>query len=574
MSLKSTKERLTHLLAIKDNKVIALSGKWGTGKSYMWEQVKTSSVDETVKGALYASLFGLTEMDQVKMKLIQSAVPAIEANPGFWASAQQTVKSGVKVLEGFHKGFGALNDIGLVFAPAILRQKLIVLDDIERKHEKLNIDEVLGFIDEFTQQHECRFVLILNSDQLAKRDVWDLLREKVVDQELRLTTSTSEAFDIAIGLTTSDYAKQIRPAVISCGLTNIRIIRKVIRIINSILDGRQELTEAVLWRVIPSTVLLTAIHYKGIEDGPDFDFVLNQGTGNIGNFFNTQKANEKTEDIKQYARWRQLTHELKISQCDDFELLVVEFLQSGLFDTSQLSEIIGDYIAKTDVMNAEHAVYTFLERFVWDRDLTEEQLFAEATELSSKSHLMAANVVSSLCETISKLPGGLTLVDNTLTEWISAFRRKNSEDAELPYLYQGNNLHPLIRAEFEKVKCVVQAKTSVYDACCYLAEHNAWGERQNIAFKSATVQDMEATIKNRAIPDMRFFISKMMDICINKELYEKQFGSAMDNFIQACNNIVQDPQSGRLRNVIEFVFDGSPLESLLERLSPTQNPPA
>lgn len=147
MSLKSTKEQLKQLLTEKDNKVIALSGKWGTGKSYMWQQVKTSSIDETVRGALYASLFGLSGIEQVKTKLIQSMVPAIKANPKLWEGAKQTVKSGVKVLEGFHRGFGALNDLNLVFAPAILRQKLIVLDDIERKHEKLDIDDDLLPVD-------------------------------------------------------------------------------------------------------------------------------------------------------------------------------------------------------------------------------------------------------------------------------------------------------------------------------------------------------------------------------------------------------------------------------------------
>lgn len=312
MSLISTKEQLKQLLTEKETKVIALSGKWGTGKSYMWEQVKTSSVDETVKGALYASLFGLSGIEQVKTKLIQSMVPAIKANPKLWAGAKQTVKSGVKVLEGFHKGFGALNDLSLVFAPAILRQKLIVLDDIERKHEKLDIEEVLGFIDEFTQQHGCRFILILNSDQLAKRDVWDLLREKVVDQELRLTTSSSEAFDIAIGFTASEYGGQIRTSVVSCGVTNIRIISKIIKVVNRILGDRQALTNAVLWRVIPSTVLLAAIHYKGIEDGPDFDFVLTQNSGDFASFFDS-KEEVATSESKQHTRWRQLISELKIS---------------------------------------------------------------------------------------------------------------------------------------------------------------------------------------------------------------------------------------------------------------------
>ena len=561
MSLKSTKEQLKRLLTEKDNKVIALSGKWGTGKSYMWQQVKNSSADETVKGALYASLFGLSGIEQVKTKLIQSMVPAIKANPKLWEGAKQTVKSGVKVLEGFHKGFGALNDLNLVFAPAILRQKLIVLDDIERKHEKLDIDEVLGFIDEFTQQHGCRFVLILNSDQLAKRDVWDLLREKVVDQELRLTTSSSEAFDIAIGFTASEYGGQIRTSVVSCGVTNIRIISKIIKVVNRILGERQELTDAVLWRVIPSTILLSAIHYKGIEDGPDFDFVLRQDSENFASFFDS-KEEVATAESKQHARWRQLISELKISECNDYELLVVEFLQSGLFDVSQLTEIIDRYVAKTDVINAQHAVYELYEQFFWDHTLTEEQRLAKALEVSQQAHLLDAQTASSLCEIVSELPDSQKIVENILSKWIAAFHSKNKEGAQL-YNLLSCKLHPRISAEFNTEEIKVQSETSVYDACRYVAEHNGWGSRQEIAFKSATVKDMESIIRNSKIPDMRFFMAKMLDLCIHKERYEQYFGSAMDNFIQACRNITQDPLSARLGNLINKLFTEPELKKLL-----------
>jgi tRNA A37 threonylcarbamoyladenosine biosynthesis protein TsaE len=58
MSLKSTKDHLIHLLANQDNKVIALSGKWGTGKSHLWREVQYASEDKTIKSALYVSLFG------------------------------------------------------------------------------------------------------------------------------------------------------------------------------------------------------------------------------------------------------------------------------------------------------------------------------------------------------------------------------------------------------------------------------------------------------------------------------------------------------------------------------------
>ncbi|MBN8749616.1 MAG: NTPase KAP, partial [Variovorax sp.] len=74
MSLQTTKGHLIRLLSDSENRVLALSGRWGTGKSHLWKQVKEASADEAVKSALYVSLFGLADMDQVKLKIVQSAL--------------------------------------------------------------------------------------------------------------------------------------------------------------------------------------------------------------------------------------------------------------------------------------------------------------------------------------------------------------------------------------------------------------------------------------------------------------------------------------------------------------------
>lgn len=63
MTLSTTRGHLVDLLDDPGNKVIALSGKWGTGKSHLWRAVKADSKDERVKAALYVSLFGLVSMD-------------------------------------------------------------------------------------------------------------------------------------------------------------------------------------------------------------------------------------------------------------------------------------------------------------------------------------------------------------------------------------------------------------------------------------------------------------------------------------------------------------------------------
>jgi hypothetical protein len=319
----------------------------------------------------------------VKLKLVQSAIPSVKKSSNVWEKIE-AVKKG---LESFHKGFSALDQLALLAAPSLLKDKVIVIDDIERKHTALGTDELLGFIDEFTQQHGARFVLILNSDQLTDVSVWDIYREKVIDQELRLFASAQESFDIAIGLAPSRYAEQIRAASKTCGLTNIRVIRKTIRAVNRVLGNRENLSGALLSRVVPSIVLLATVHYKGIEDAPTFDFILSQGTAND---WSTFLPENKVEDevSKRKSKWKQLLNDLSIYGCDEFELLAIEFLQSGLFDTSAVSKIIDRYRLENEALVACENMKQFFENVNLNHRLTDADLLIKAEALVPKVHLI------------------------------------------------------------------------------------------------------------------------------------------------------------------------------------------
>ncbi len=568
MSLKSTKDQLIQLLADEDNKVIALSGKWGTGKSFMWDQVKKISENKKVKDALYASLFGVSSVDQIKLKLIQSSVKSADAYPALLKGMRQTYQTAVKALEGVHKGFAALNDIGLLVAPAMLRQKVLVLDDIERKHEKLGIDEILGFIDEFTKRHDSRVMLILNDDQLDKRDIWNTLREKVIDQELRLTTSTSEAFEIGIGITPSPWAAQIQHNIELCGITNIRIVCKVIKTVNRIIGNRKELSEAVLSRVIPSMVLLASIHYKGIENGPDFDFVLAKGSITDWSEFHETKA-VKTEEDKRKSKWNVLLNQLGIYGCDEYELLVVEYLQSGLFDVAKLAAVIDRYVAEAETMMARDQYNKFLERSVWEHTVTEQQLLEEAVSVVDKADLIDPYMVTALYDTLADISGGGALADRAVDCWVKAFKAKNLQEAELGNVF-GRKIHPQIEAEFKAINNKAQANTSVLEACKHMVDKSGWGTRQELAMKTATVDDFEVTIRNAAIPDLQILMRKMLELCVNKVTYVAHFGSATDNFVEACRHIAQDAHSLRLAKLVKLLFADAKISGQLDYPSPSQ----
>jgi hypothetical protein len=237
------------------------------------------------------------------------------------------VRQAINFAKGFNPAFSALDEIALLAVPAILRNRVIVIDDIERMHAALNIEEVMGFIDEFTQVYGVRILLISNSDQLDDKSVWDTLREKVIDHEIALETTPEEAFDIAIQNVHSRSAGRIREATITCKLTNIRIIQKIIRAVDRLLSTRSDLTDEVLQRVVPSTVLLSAIHYKGLYDGPDFKYVLtfNSMACAVAKIRKRKSVDDETEQGRLEAKWAQLMDALNISSSDEYEELVAAF---------------------------------------------------------------------------------------------------------------------------------------------------------------------------------------------------------------------------------------------------------
>lgn len=570
MSLARTKEQLIKLLGQADNSVIALSGKWGTGKPHLWNEVKSSSNDDRVKKSLYVSLFGLSSIDQVKRKLIETAIPGVESHGGMFDGLKHLFRVGVKVGAEHYKALAAINDLNmLLMAPVVLRNCVIVIDDIERKHDKLGIDEVLGFIDEYSKQFGARFVLVLNDDQLSNKGdqekLWATFREKEIDEEIRLSTPADETFSIALGIANSKYADAIKKACIICSLTNIRIITKVIRVANQILDGA-ELEDVIQARVIPSIVLFSAIHYRGLEDGPDFKFALNAGNPDwLG--FGRDRNKEPTPEEKREEGWRMLMHDLGIHGCDEFEKRLVEFLESGLFDAASIKAVIDGYVAEKKAMEAREGAQKFLKRVFWDHRVGDAQLVKEAAVFPSQAGLLDPFVATQLESALSKMPGGASVGEAIIDGWLKEFRATNPTEVndDNPF---NNPLHPKIRAEFVAVKASVQGNATVVDACMHIIEKGGWGTLQEVAMQRATAADFEGAIRNMAdLDNLRRFMRRMIEMRLQSGAVDPHFGSAPERFMEACRNIAKDANSPRLAGLMRRLFESTALASELEKSS-------
>lgn len=572
MTLVKSKENFIALLGDAENRVIALSGKWGTGKSYLWTGVRRASPDEKVKDAVYVSLFGIARITDLKFKVVQGVLPKLKAGGALTETITKGYGAAKKVLKGFHSGFSALDELELLAVPWFLKDRFIVIDDIERKHQNLSIDEILGFIDDCVQNHGCRILLILNSDQLEDKKLWELFREKVIDQELRLDTSPSEAFDIAAGLTPTAYAAQIKAAVEACQVTNIRIIRKIIRVVNRLLGDRHTLPTEVLTRVIPSATLLSAIYYKGLDDGPDFDFVL--GASLLAHRMEAQEkakiGEEEPPEAKGRERWLLLLDKLGILGTDDFEQLVVDYLKSGLMDGTTVERIIDRYLSETRELAARTRAKVFGERSTWHPEITEAQLLEELREMLPEVGLLDMYAITSLHGEAMAL-GDAELGQKIVDDWVAAFRKHHPAGQEPDWDPDFNHfrrpLHPDIAAEIQAVMARKQSSATLLEVCRKIRDDSGWGSRETTLLKAVSPADYEAAIIATTGADLKLLLLQSMDIFRNPDVYEGHFGGAGRSFLEACRGIVASKQGTRLAQLIRLLFRDAGREAELERTS-------
>jgi hypothetical protein len=567
--MATTKAHIIDLLAEPECKVIALAGKWGTGKSHMWDEIKREAKNKNISNALYVSLFGVATILDLKLKLAQSAVPLGSTKGPAMDAAISAIKGAKKIAASFFKGASALDEFALLAVPALVRNKFIVLDDIERKHSKLSIDEILGFIDDFTQTYECRMLLILNTDQLADKTIWEQFREKVIDQELRLETTPAEAFDIAVRLTPSTLQEEIKSAAAICGITNIRIIRKIIRAVNRIIVEREPLPSEILQRLIPSTVLLSAVHYKGIENGPTVDFILRPDAISAGmDAYRRREQGIETEEDKQHARWELLMRNLGIHGVDEYEVLAADYLKSGLFDRSKLDKIIDRYLADARLIGAKRRARSFLEACIYQPELTDQQLIDSAHALLSDIPLLSPFEVTALSHDVANLHGGNALSKKMIDAWIVHLHELAEEEGTDPRSFILDNhfnqdIHPDIAAAYHQTYHTFKKQRSLLEVCLWMADRNGWNPDEEEVMKSSTAEDFKKTILSINGDQLRTFMLKNLDIYNNKHTYSKHFGAAPENFFEACKDILQERPGTRWEKMIKALFGNIEIASSL-----------
>jgi len=523
-----------------DFKVIVLSGKWGTGKTYLWKQIQGELFANADRPPLYVSLFGIRSVRDFKFEIIGKST-SIGGMAGDLAKAALDAASAVtKKVSGV-----SLDDLPLLSISRIMAERLIVIDDVERRHKSLDIDELLGFIGEHSENNGARFLLLLNADKLdnASQELWRTLHEKVVDVEVVLNPSSSEAFDVAAKNTNCPHLSNVRAAVATLGISNIRVINRIFRVVSTITSA-VKCDDVPPERWIPSTVLLTGIHYRGIENPPPFEYI--KDFNSFARAFEREAGNRSDSEI----RWDSMLNALGVSVPDQLESIVFEYLQSGVLACNDLSSYFEQ--CRRDSSNGDLAarIRDFLGRFWWDQSIDEAELIKIAEGFINVAHQISpsdiTDIASVLDGELSAPQTGLALIDSWIASADGRPEYKNLTEGSFDY---HRTIHPMVAKKLQAMKDKQNPPLTIVEAVERISGDRSWGSRERDALQRSTVRQYIDALKGLTGEPLCSFVREHSRWYRDNPI-DDSFAHGLQQFLGACRQICSEQPNSRLAKII------------------------
>ena len=354
MKIEKIEEILYDNLIKKDKEiVISISGDWGIGKTYFWNDfIKKYESELKDKKIAYVSLFGQNSLSDIKTSILLQSSPTKDKVS--WLNKKlkgvgDTFKGSQKMDEDTSLSFGlsSISSILSILSSGDFKNVIICIDDFERASSKIDFKDILGLISEFKEQKLCKVVMLFNEEELNKiaaiedtkqKELFGTYKEKIIDIDCVFNSTSERSLDIILEKDNIKFTKeQILPVLQRFNIINIRLLRKTILILDTfsfILD------ENFNWLVI-NEFLEIAVSVLVIQNKYSFkqdDYIKIR---QIVNGVNTNTS-EKIKLLKDITseEFKDLDNLFIKFENNGIEEVVFSLITHNVFDKEYLKEIL------------------------------------------------------------------------------------------------------------------------------------------------------------------------------------------------------------------------------------------
>ncbi len=174
-------------------KTILVDGDWGIGKSY---EVEHSLGNQDHVFAV--SLFGLHESQDIYHELLSAAekwkdkLKVIGKLINAGRAAMKETEAGAAMNKALET-FITEKDV-LIKTLCEQNRAIVVIDDLERIGENIQIQEVLGIVEEIRKRTPAKIILIANVKEMEQgnKEIFDRFCEKIIDRKFLITEPASD----------------------------------------------------------------------------------------------------------------------------------------------------------------------------------------------------------------------------------------------------------------------------------------------------------------------------------------------------------------------------------------------
>lgn len=193
-----------HYLGLNTNYALTISGKWGVGKTYYFNNTLKEFISKIPTCAdarkkykpLLISLFGLNSIEDIQTAILLSLYPFMKKKG--LRLGMGIGKSLIKAILRFEKLDGVtdfFSDIEVKKSDLINLEDLVLcFDDLERLSKSLNMKEFIGYVNGLVENENIKVLLISNESEIEDED-YLILKEKVVGNSIEFIQDMNSSFD-------------------------------------------------------------------------------------------------------------------------------------------------------------------------------------------------------------------------------------------------------------------------------------------------------------------------------------------------------------------------------------------